>query len=142
MPIASFDHAAIPTAQPEAMIAFYEKLGFTPVHVQDWRDGKSRAFALAFGNNKINVHPPEVWQDPKFTLRGPSALPGCGDFCFVWDGTLTEARAVLDNAGAAVIEGPVPREGGRALSSVTGTSLYTRDPDGNLLEFMVYGGSA
>jgi catechol 2,3-dioxygenase-like lactoylglutathione lyase family enzyme len=139
MPITAFDHAAIPTANPEALIVFYEKLGFTPVHVQDWRDGKSRAFALAFGDNKINVHPPEAWQDPRFTLRGPSALPGCGDFCFVWDGSLEEARELLDKAGAEVIEGPVAREGGRGLSSVTGTSLYTRDPDGNLLEFMVYG---
>jgi len=138
MPIASFDHAAIPTAQPEAMIAFYEKLGFTAVHAQEWREGKARAFALAFGNSKINVHPPEVWQNPEFTLRGPAALPGCGDFCFVWDGSIEEARAVLDAAGAEVIAGPVPREGGRALSSVTGTSLYTRDPDGNLLEFMAY----
>jgi catechol 2,3-dioxygenase-like lactoylglutathione lyase family enzyme len=138
MPIASFDHAAIPTNDPEALIAFYAKLGFTPVHVEEWRQGKARAFSLAFGDNKINVHPPAVWQDPRFTLRGPAALPGCGDFCFVWDGSLDEAWAMLEAAGAEVIEGPVPREGGRALSSVTGTSLYTRDPDGNLLEFMVY----
>ena len=139
MPIASFDHVAIPTNRPEEMIAFYKKLGFTAVHDEEWRQGKARAFSLAFGDNKINVHPPEVWQDSKFTLRGPAALPGCGDFCFVWDGSLEEAEAALDAAGAEVIIGPVQREGGRHLSSVTGTSLYTRDPDGNLLEFMVYG---
>jgi catechol 2,3-dioxygenase-like lactoylglutathione lyase family enzyme len=139
MPVASFDHAAIPTNKPEEMLAFYKKLGFTPVHDEEWRQGKARAFSLAFGDNKINVHPPEVWQDTKFTLRGPSALPGCGDFCFVWDGSLDEAKSALDAAGAEVITGPVQREGGRRLSSVTGTSLYTRDPDGNLLEFMIYG---
>ena len=138
MPIASFDHAAIPTAQPEEMIAFYTRLGFTPVHAEEWRKGKARAFSLAFGDNKINVHPPAVWQDASFTLRGPAALPGCGDFCFVWDGSLDEAKALLDAAGAEVITGPVEREGGRRLSSVNGTSLYTRDPDGNLLELMVY----
>jgi catechol 2,3-dioxygenase-like lactoylglutathione lyase family enzyme len=138
MPIASFDHAAIPTAQPEEMIAFYTKLGFTPVHAEAWRQGKARAFSLAFGDNKINIHPPAVWQDTSFTLRGPSALPGCGDFCFVWDGSLDEAKALLDAAGAEIITGPVEREGGRKLSSVNGTSLYTRDPDGNLLELMVY----
>ncbi len=138
MPIASFDHAAMPTAQPEEMIAFYKKLGFSVVHEEEWRQGKARAFAFAFGDSKINVHPPEVWQNPEFTLRGPAALPGCGDFCFVWSGSLEEAQALLDSAGAEVIAGPVQREGGRALSSAMGTSLYTRDPDGNLLELIVY----
>ena len=138
MPIVAYDHTAIPTAQPEEMIAFYKKLGFAVVHEEEWRQGKARAFAFAFGDNKINVHPPAVWQDPKFTLRGPSALPGCGDFCFVWQGTLEDAKALLDAAGAEIIEGPVSREGGRTLSTVNGTSLYTRDPDGNLLELMVY----
>jgi catechol 2,3-dioxygenase-like lactoylglutathione lyase family enzyme len=138
MPIAAFDHVAMPTAQPEALIAFYKRLGFTIVHEEEWRQGKARAFAIAFGNNKINVHPPEVWQNERFTLRGPAALPGCGDFCFVWDGTLEEARALLEAAGARIIEGPVPREGGRALGSANGTSLYTRDPDNNLLELIVY----
>lgn len=138
MPIVSYDHTAIPTAQPEEMIAFYKRLGFTVVHEEEWRQGKARAFAFAFGDNKINVHPPAVWQNPEFTLRGPKALPGCGDFCFVWQGSLDEAMALLDGAGAEVIEGPVAREGGRKLSSVSGTSLYTRDPDGNLLELIAY----
>lgn len=138
MPITSFDHVAMPTADPEALLAFYQRLGFSAVGVDEWRQGKARAFALAFGDNKINVHPPAVWQDPAFTLRGPAALPGCGDFCFVWAGTIDELTRMLADAKAAVIEGPVPRVGGRATGSARGASLYTRDPDGNLLEFIVY----
>ena len=138
MPIAAFDHVAMPTAKPEALIEFYKRLGFTVVHEEEWRQGKARAFSIAFGDNKINVHPPDVWQNSNFTLRGPAALPGCGDFCFVWDGTLEEARALLEAAGAPIIEGPVRREGGRSLSSASGTSLYTRDPDNNLLELIIY----
>ena len=138
MPIASFDHAAIPTAKPEEMIEFYERLGFKAVGAQEWRDGKARAFSFAFGDSKINVHPPEVWQNPKFTLRGPAAVPGCGDFCFVWDGSVEDARALLESAGAEIIEGPVDRVGGRGAGSTTGSSLYTRDPDGNLLELITY----
>jgi catechol 2,3-dioxygenase-like lactoylglutathione lyase family enzyme len=138
VPIASFDHAVIPTSQPEEMIAFYKKLGFSVVNEEEWRQGKARAFAFAFGDSKINVHPPEVWQNTGFTLRGPTAVPGCGDFCFVWDGTIEEAKAMLDAAGAEVIVGPVQRDGGRAFGRTVGTSLYTRDPDQNLLEFMVY----
>ena len=43
--------------------------------------------------------------------------------------------AVAAAAGVRVEEGPVPRPGGRQAQ---GTSTYFRDPDGNLLEFMIY----
>ena len=138
MPIAAFDHAAIPTGQPEEMIAFYKRLGFSVVGEQQWREGKARTFAFAFGDSKINVHPPDVWQSGRFTLRGPTAVPGCGDFCFVWDGGVDDAKALIESAGAEVIEGPVGRVGGRASGTATGTSVYTRDPDGNLLELITY----
>jgi catechol 2,3-dioxygenase-like lactoylglutathione lyase family enzyme len=138
MAIASFDHAAIPTDRPEEMIDFYKRLGFTVVHEEAWREGRARNFAFAFGDSKINVHPPAVWQNGAFTLRGPTALPGCGDFCFVWDGTVEDAAALIRSAGGDVIEGPVPRDGGRGGGVTRGTSVYTRDPDQNLLEFIVY----
>ena len=138
MPIASFDHAVIPTAQPEEMIALYKQLGFAVVHEEEWRQGKARAFAFAFGDSKINVHPPDVWSNPQFTLRGLTAVPGCGDFCFVWDGSVDEVKSMLEAAGAEIVVGPVEREGGRSLGTRTGTSIYTRDPDRNLLEFIVY----
>ncbi len=47
-------------------------------------------------------------------------------------------RAMLERAGAAIEEGPVERAGGRGGGRDAGTSLYTRDPDGNVLEFIVY----
>ena len=138
MPIVGFDHAVIPTAQPEEMIEFYKALGFTVINEEEWRQGKARTFAFAFGDSKINVHPPEVWNNPRFTLRGPSAVQGCGDFCFVWEGNIEDAKSTVEAAGAEVIEGPISRDGGRGLGSGKGTSIYTRDPDRNLLEFMVY----
>jgi catechol 2,3-dioxygenase-like lactoylglutathione lyase family enzyme len=138
MAIAGFDHAVIPTSQPEEMIAFYRRMGFEVVGEEEWRQGKARIFAFAFGDSKINVHPPDVWSTGEFSLRGPRAVPGCGDFCFVWDGSVDSAKEMLEAAGASVIEGPVSRVGGRALGRATGTSVYTRDPDQNLLEFIVY----
>jgi catechol 2,3-dioxygenase-like lactoylglutathione lyase family enzyme len=42
---------------------------------------------------------------------------------------------MLDRAGAKIIEGPVARQGGHRKAS---SSVYIRDPDGNLLEFMIY----
>ena len=83
----------------------------------------------------INFHRPGTWQRESFTLRAPAAKPPCGDLYFVWDGTPTALKAMLDSAGAKIIEGPVARQGGRRKAS---SSVYIRDPDGNLLEFMIY----
>ena len=128
--IAAFDHAAIPIADVQAMLGFYGRLGFTVREVQP-----GLFYSAYFGANKINFHAPKAWQSERFTLRGPTAQPGCGDFCFVWAGTVDELTAKLADLDIAVIEGPVRREGGRAED---GTSTYVRDPDGNLLEFIVY----
>ena len=122
MPVASFDHVALPTAKPEELIAFYGALGFSVPDVAEWRAAGVPFFAIQFGNQKINVHAPELWQREQFTLRGPTAAPGCGDLCFVWEG------------GAEVVAGPVELPGARGQ----GVSLYTRDPDENLLEFIIY----
>lgn len=138
MPIAGFDHAAIPAGDPEALIRFYRALGFSVVGEEAWRAGEFPAFAFAAGDQKINVHDPSLWRSGKFTLRGPTAEPGCGDFCFVWSGTPKEAAAAIAAAGGELIEGPVTRQGGRGGGLTDGTSVYTRDPDGNLIELIVY----
>ncbi|MGE4239837.1 VOC family protein [Ramlibacter sp.] len=135
MAIAAFDHAAVPAGKPRELIAFYGALGFGVPDAEQWLATNDRKFEVRFGPNKINFHAPRLWQDKSFTLKGPSATPGCGDFCFVWDGTVAELQATLAKANAEIVEGPCPREGGRG----PGTSIYTRDPDGNLLEFIVYG---
>ena len=87
------------------------------------------------GNQMINLHRPATWQREGFTLRAPAAQPPCGDLCFVWEGSAGSAAARLEQAGAEIIEGPVAREGGRRAAA---SSVYVRDPDGNLLEFMIY----
>jgi catechol 2,3-dioxygenase-like lactoylglutathione lyase family enzyme len=126
--VAGFDHVALPIQNVDAMIAFYRALGF-PMN-----EG-STAVSVYIGPNMINFHRPAHWQDASFTLRAPAAKPPCGDLCFVWDGNASQLKAWLDGAGAKVIEGPVPRQGGRRKGA---SSVYVRDPDGNLLEFMIY----
>jgi len=131
MTIRSFDHVAIPIQNVDEMLSFYRALGFG---VQD----NGRRYSVHFGDNKINFHRPEIWQSGGVTLRGPTAVPGCGDFCFVWDGTVESLRTMLAQAGAKIIEGPIERMGGQSGGDAKGTSHYVRDPDSNLLEFIVY----
>ena len=126
--IRGFDHVARPMQNVEAMLAFYRGLGL-PV------SENAGACSVYIGDQMINFHRPATWQRETFTLRAPSAKPPCGDLCFVWDGTPASLKAMLDRAGAHVIEGPVARQGGRKKS---GSSVYVRDPDGNLLEFLIY----
>jgi catechol 2,3-dioxygenase-like lactoylglutathione lyase family enzyme len=56
----------------------------------------------------------------------------------VWAGTQDALREALQAAGAAIEVGPVERVGGRDAGRAKGQSIYTRDPDHNLLEFIVY----
>ena len=72
------------------------------------------------------------------TLRGPAAVPGCGDLCFYFDGTIEEAEQTLREAECAVEFGPVDQRGGADAGQRRVTSIYTRDPDGTLLELMTY----
>jgi catechol 2,3-dioxygenase-like lactoylglutathione lyase family enzyme len=126
--VRGFDHVALPMLDTEAMTAFYRSLGLpvaeTPHLVQ-----------VYLGDQMINFHRPAVWQRDGFTLRAPAAHPPCGDLCLVWDGSAHALKALLESAGAEIIEGPVERQGGR---QVGGSSTYVRDPDGNLLEFIIY----
>jgi lactoylglutathione lyase len=133
MGVRRLDHVAVPVDDMQAMLAFYRALGFT---VDDAH--APILYSVSQGDMKINLHSQRLWQSPKFDLRGPTAQPGCGDVCMVWDSTEAALVELLGEAGAEVIEGPVERVGGRATGTATGTSRYVRDPDGNLLEFIIY----
>jgi catechol 2,3-dioxygenase-like lactoylglutathione lyase family enzyme len=122
-----FDHVALPMQNTEATAAFYRALG---LEVKE----NEYLVQVYIGNQMINFHRPEVWQR-EFTLRAPAARPPCGDLCFVWNGSPAALQHLLHGAGAQVEEGPVEREGGRQAA---GSSVYVRDPDGNLLEFLSY----
>ena len=127
--IAGFDHVALPMQNTESMLAFYRALGLQMVE-------NAQAVSVYVGNNQmINFHRPAAWQRESFTLRAPAAKPPCGDLCFVWSGTPETLKAALSRANAKIEEGPVSRQGGRRA---VGSSVYVRDPDGNLLEFIIY----
>ena len=116
------------------MITFYKRLGFPINNEEKWRAGEAPIFSIQVGESKFNVHP----EGYTASLRGPTAVPGCTDICFVYDGTVEECQKMLADAGVEVISGPVPRTGGRGRGTVPSLSLYARDPDDNLLEWMIY----
>lgn len=121
MQIDHLDHLVLTVADVEASCAFYARvLGMQPLTFGEGRR------ALAFGQQKINLHPAGREYDPK--ARRPT--PGSADLCFIARTPLAQVQAALAAAGVAVEEGPVPRTG--ATGPIL--SLYFRDPDGNLIE--------
>ncbi|MDX6743843.1 VOC family protein [Actinocorallia sp. A-T 12471] len=126
MRISRLDHLVLTVADVERSAAFYrDVLGMRDAPAEPGRR------AVAFGPSKINFH---QCGDGRPDAKAPT--PGSADVCFVLEGaTLAEVSAALGVHGVAV-EGPVARVG--ALGSMT--SLYLRDPDGNLVELAVYAG--
>jgi catechol 2,3-dioxygenase-like lactoylglutathione lyase family enzyme len=134
MPTVGIDHIAMPTANAERLLAFYKRLGFPINNEEAWREGKVPTFSIQVGDSKINVHP----EGYVAQLRGPTATPGCTDICFVFEGTVEACQQMLQDAGVPIISGPGPRAGGRGRGTIPSLSLYARDPDCNLLEWMIY----
>jgi len=82
-------------------------------------------------DQQLNVHGPGV--DPHPVARD-RVRPGNSDVCFRWDGPIEGAVEHLNKHQVAIELGPVERHG--ALGQ--GTSVYFRDPDGSLMEFISY----
>lgn len=125
------DHVAMPVADIERSVEFYGRvLGAKAIDLEKWRAGKWPIVSISFGHQKFNLHP----ATNDFTLKAAHPAVGGGDYCFTWSGTPESAIEHLKVHKIAIIEGPVPRIGGRGK----GISVYFRDPDGNLLELISY----
>lgn len=123
--LTSIDHLVLTVADMDATIRFYTTvLGMTHAPFQVG-DGSTR-HALRFGAHKINLHQQGAEFDPK--ARAPA--PGSADLCFLTRTRLSDWQAHLAATGITIEQGPVPRSG--ATGPIT--SLYLRDPDGNLIE--------
>ena len=121
------------------------KLDHCVIHVSDWGRSndfyarvfgmevikRGKGYAYRLGAVQLNCHGPGFETD--IVARLP-VQPGNSDICFVWPGPIEGAIAHLKEQQASVEVGPVTRHGAQGC----GTSVYFRDPDGSLLEFISY----
>ena len=126
MKIERLDHLVLTVADLTRTCEFYERvLGMETVTF-----GVGRK-ALAFGQQKINLHQ----AGKEFEPKAAKPVPGSADLCFIAATPLAEVLKHLSEEGIAIEEGPVPRTG--AIGAMQ--SVYFRDPDGNLIEVSNYG---
>lgn len=119
------DHSVVHVSDREKSDAFYrDVLGAELV-------GVAKIRMYRFGDAQLNVHGPGL--DAKPVARVPVA-PGNSDICFEWPGPIADAVAHLAKCGVPIDCGPQRGFGAKGL----GDSVYFRDPDGTLLEFICY----
>jgi catechol 2,3-dioxygenase-like lactoylglutathione lyase family enzyme len=127
MKVQRIDHVVLTVADLDRTIAFYERvLGMTPVSFGEGRR------ALAFGDQKLNLHQ----AGREFEPRARRPTPGAIDLCLVTDVPLDEVAAHLRSEFVVIEHGPVDKIGARGPLR----SVYFRDPDGNLIEVSNEGG--
>ena len=132
MGIKGIDHWVIVAGDLQRTLDFYHGLGFTIV--QEKRAGRPDMATIRINDaQKINVHERGAPARPGY-LGARQPVVGGADFCLEWDGTVDEVLALLKRNDIVPEAGPGPRTCARGPS----TSIYFRDPDGNLVEFTVY----
>lgn len=121
MKIDSLDHLVLTVKDVEASCAFYARvLGMAVVTFGEGRK------ALAFGAQKINLHP----HGREFEPKAQQPTPGSADLCFLTAIPLEDVMRHLQSCGVTLLDGPVRRTGAQGAI----LSVYFRDPDFNLIE--------
>lgn len=117
----AIDHLVLTVRDIDATIRFYrDHLG---MRHDEFAPGRH---ALLFGAQKLNLHPAGAEFEPKAQAPTPGAI----DLCLLTDTPLAGVIEGLTRAGIPIEEGPVTRTG----ACNTLSSIYIRDPDGNLIE--------
>jgi len=120
--IAALDHLVLTVRDIAATVDFYERA----IGMRSFTFAGGTRTALAFGDQKINLH--ELGAE--YLPNARAAGPGTADFCLLTPTPLDAVVAHLERMGIAVEQGPDRADGARAPLR----SIWLRDPDGNLVE--------
>ncbi len=121
MKIDRLDHLVLTVNDIAITCSFYTSV----LGMKEITFGNNRK-ALVFGKQKINLHEYGNEFDPKAS----HPTPGSADLCFITKIPLSEVIDHIRSCDVDILEGPVKRTGAVELIS----SIYLRDPDGNLIE--------
>ena len=125
MDVDRIDHLVLYVEDIEATSEFYARaVGAEPKPLENG------ARTLQVGDARINLHPAGDEYDP----HAENPAVGAGDVCLITQRPIQAVQTHLAAEGIQIIEGPVERAG--ALGTMT--SVYIRDPDGNLVEVATY----
>ncbi len=122
------DHLVLNVKDIEIAASWYQRV--LGMEVETF--GRDNRTALKFGGQKINLRP--VHSDALEWLAAREPVAGAGDLCFVSAVPVPNVIEHLHKCGVTVELGPVERLGALGLM----TSVYCRDPDGNLIEIASY----
>lgn len=130
------DHIVLNVEDDEAIINFYSKiLMLAPERLEEYRAGTVPFPSVRLNpDTVIDLFPKEMWRKSAATGGGGDHL---NHLCISMSKELWTAlvdRLKINNI--AIEEGPVQRWGARGA----GTSIYFRDPEGNLIEARHYEG--
>ena len=124
MKVIGFDHVVLTVADVERSLAWYcDELGLTPERVDEWRRGE-----ILFPSVRIDEH---TLID---LLAGERSGTNVDHVCLVIEPTDLAALAASGRFDLAS-DGPVD---GLYGAQGFATSLYVRDPDGNVVELRAY----
>lgn len=119
--VTGFDHLVLVVADVERSLAWYvDELGLAPERVEEWRAG--------------TVFFPSVRISPTSVI---DIIPGQRDgtnvdhLCLVVD---DDVAAIAASGRFEVVDGPDQRWGAQGVA----TSVYVKDPDGNVVELRRY----
>ena len=128
------DHRVLNITDDDKMIAFYtEVLGLEPERVAAYREGKVPFPSVRLNPDTIiDLFPKRLWE--KETASG-EGFRNLNHFCLsMAPKSRDELLERLAASGTAIEEGPVRRWGAQGI----GSSVYFRDPEGNLIEARTY----
>ncbi len=128
------DHIVLNIEDDEKMITFYTKvLLFKAERLKEYRAGVVPFPSVRLNSETIiDLFPKKLWQRSVADQQGRDHL---NHFCIsmnkvTWDNLFERLKA----EHITIEDGPVPRWGAHG----TGTSIYFRDPESNLIEARYY----